>query len=308
MRPPCEMVQREYLPNVRASLASKLAEAEMSQSEIARRMSITQAAVSKYLSQGSTQGQLAEQIDALTKRLSTGILKGSSTDDELVREICSTCMSLRIGSTICTMHREKVPSLGELNCQICTELLGGTETTFTGRAQILQDMQEALKLLEGAKGFPKVMPQVRANLVACDESARSPADVAAIPGRITVVGNRAKALTVPQFGASRHTATLLLWARSIWPGIRSCLGISGKDEVMQVAEEKGLVTIRLDEPASNPDEISNAAGATAESVDSESLTIGIHVPGGVGIEPILYLFGPSAASISKTCISIGEEL
>ncbi|MFQ5833523.1 MAG: thiamine-phosphate synthase family protein [Candidatus Thorarchaeota archaeon] len=280
----------------------------MSQSEIARRMSITQAAVSKYLSQESTQGQLSEPIGALADRLSTGILNGTSTDDELVREICSTCMSLRIGSTICTMHRERVPSLGELNCQICTELLGGTETTFTGRAQILQDMQEALKLIESAKGFPKVMPQVRANLVACDESALTPADVAAIPGRITVVANRAKALTVPQFGASRHTATLLLWARSIWPEIRSCLGISGKDEVLQVAEGKGLATIRLDEPASNPEEISNAARDAATSLDPESSTIGIHVPGGVGIEPILYLFGPSATSITKTCISIGENL
>ncbi|MFW9800947.1 MAG: thiamine-phosphate synthase family protein [Candidatus Thorarchaeota archaeon] len=308
MRPPCEMVQREFLPHVRASLASKLAGANMSQSDIARRMSITQAAVSKYLSQESTQGQLSEPIGALADRLSTGILNGASTDDELVREICSTCMSLRIGSTICTMHREKVPSLGELNCQICTGLLGGTETTFTGRAQILQDMQEALKLLEGAEGFPRVMPQVRANLVACDESARSLADVAAFPGRITVVGNRAKALTVPQFGASRHTATLLLWARGIWPRIRSCLGISGKDEVLQVAQRKGLLTIRLDEPASNPDEISDAAGKATQGLDSDSSTIGIHVPGGVGIEPILYLFGPSATSLSKTCISIGEEL
>ncbi len=75
-----------------------------------------------------------------------------------------------------------------------------------------------------------------------------------------------------------------------------------------MAEGKGLATIRLDEPASNPDEISNAARDAAKSLDSESSTIGIHVPGGVGIEPILYLFGPSATSIGKTCISIGEGL
>ncbi|UCH05260.1 MAG: hypothetical protein JSW05_03600, partial [Candidatus Thorarchaeota archaeon] len=209
MRPPCEMVQREFLPYVRASLASRLREAGMSQNAIARRLNVTQAAVSKYLSQETTEGQLASHISVLSEKLSSMIIDGKSPADLMVREICSTCMYLRIGSTICLMHRERVPSLGEVNCQICTGLLAGSEPTFAGRAQILRDMQEALAMLEVASGIGRLMPQVRLNLVACDETANTTADVAAVPGRITLVENRVKALTAPQFGASRHTATLI---------------------------------------------------------------------------------------------------
>ncbi|MFX0044590.1 MAG: thiamine-phosphate synthase family protein [Candidatus Hermodarchaeota archaeon] len=308
MRPPCEMVQREFLPYVRASLASRLREAGMSQNAIARRLNVTQAAVSKYLSQETTEGKLADHISVLSEKLSNLIMDEKTPTDLMVREICSTCMYLRIGSTICLMHRERVPSLGEVSCQICTGLLAGSEPTFVGRAQILRDMQEALTMLEVASGIGKLMPQVRLNLVACDETANTTADVAAVPGRITLVENRVKALTAPQFGASRHTATLVLWAKSIWPRVRSCIGISGRSEIIETAERMGIPIIRLKEPTSDPDEISKAAGRAAKRISADISTVAVHVPGGVGIEPILYLFGLSAPSLSSTCISLTGEL
>jgi predicted fused transcriptional regulator/phosphomethylpyrimidine kinase/predicted transcriptional regulator len=302
------MVQREFLPYVRASLASKLTEAGMSQNEIARRLSVTQAAVSKYLSQKTTGGQLAEPISTLSEKLSSMIIDGSATPDGMVREVCSTCMYLRIGSTICMMHRNWVPSLGEVSCQICTGLLAGNEAAFMGRAEILGGMQEALEMLEDAPGLRKVMPQVRPNLVACDETADTTADVAAVPGRITLVENRVKALTLPQFGASRHTATLLLWAKSIWQGVRSCIGISGSSEVIRASKRMGIAIIKLKEPTSDSGEISKAAGRAAKRISSDTSTVAVHVPGGVGIEPILYLFGPSASSLASKCISLSNEL
>jgi len=302
------MVQREFLPYVRASLASRLREAGMSQNAIARELNVTQAAVSKYLGQETTEGQLADHISALSEKLSGMIIDGSASVDLMVREICATCMYLRIGSTICMMHREWVPSLGELSCQICTGLLAGTETTFIGRAEILGGMQEALAMLEEAPGIRRLMPQVRLNLVACDETANTTADVAAVPGRITLVENRVKALTAPQFGASRHTATLVLWAKSIWPKVRSCIGISGRSEIIQAAERMGIAIIRLKEPTSNPDEISEGADRAAKRIGSDVSTVAVHVQGGVGIEPILYLFGQSAPSLASTCISLSGEL
>jgi predicted fused transcriptional regulator/phosphomethylpyrimidine kinase/predicted transcriptional regulator len=308
MRPPCEMVQREFLPYVRASLASRLREAGMSQNAIARRLNVTQAAVSKYLSQKTKEGQLGDQISALSEKLSRMIGDGNASADLMVREICSTCMYLRIGSTICMMHRDWVPSLGEVSCQICTGLLAGSEPTFIGRAEILRGMQEALAMLEEAPGIRRLMPQVRLNLVACDETASTTADVAAVPGRITLVENRVKALTDPQFGASRHTATLVLWAKSVWPGVRSCIGISGRSEIIEAAKIMEIPMIRLKEPTSDPDEISEAARRAAKRIGADIPTVAVHVPGGVGIEPILYLFGPSAPSLASTCISLSGEL
>ena len=124
----------------------------------------------------------------------------------------------------------------------------------------------------------------------------------------TEVENRVKALTAPQFGASRHTATLVLWAKSIWPTVRSCIGISGRSEIIQAAERIGISTIRLKEPTSDSDEISRAASRAAKRIGGDISTVAVHVPGGVGIEPILYLFGLSAPSLASTCISLSGEL
>jgi hypothetical protein len=149
---------------------------------------------------------------------------------------------------------------------------------------------------------------VRLNLVACDEAANATADVAAVPGRITLVEDRVKVLTSPQFGASRHTATLVLWAKSVWPGVRSCIGISGRSEIIEAAEAMEIPIIRLNEPTIDSDEISEAAGRAARRMGADISTVAVHVPGGVGVEPILYLFGPSAPSLSSTCISLSGEV
>jgi predicted fused transcriptional regulator/phosphomethylpyrimidine kinase/predicted transcriptional regulator len=308
MRPPCELVQKEYLPNLRANLAQRLHESGQSQIEIARSMNITQAAVSKYLSQGSKKGSLEKDVDILAEKLSMMILSDTPRQDMMVKEICRTCMYLRIGSTICKMHRDSVPDLGDVKCQICTDLLAGEEKEFTSRGRTLRDLQDALVQISNASRFSLLIPQVRANLVACGSDARTHMDVAGVPGRITLVNSRAVALTSPQFGASRHTANLLLWARSNWQSIQACLGISGTEEIVAAAEESGFRMISLSMPASDPDAISNAAQKIAGGLKKTLQFVAIHVPGGFGVEPILYLFGPSAMGLATESIALSMKL
>jgi len=308
MRPPCELVQKEYLPTLRANLAKRLHESDQSQIEIARRMNITQAAVSKYLSQGSKKGLLQKDVDILAEKLTSMILSDAPRQDMMVKEICRTCMYLRIGSTICKMHREYVPALGDVKCQICTDLLAGEEREFTGRGVTLRDLQDALTQISNTSQFARLIPQVRANLVACGTDARTYMDVAGVPGRITLVGGRAVALASPQFGASRHTANLLLWARSNWPSIQACLGISGTEEIVAAAEDRGFKLISLSIPASDPEAISNAAQKFIKGLKRTLQFVAIHVPGGIGIEPILYLFGKSAMGLANESIALSMKL
>ena len=308
MRPPCELVQKEYLPNLRANLAKRLHESGQSQIEIARRMNITQAAVSKYLSQGSKKGSLQKDVAILAEKLTSMILSDTAQQDMMVKEICRTCMYLRIGSTICKMHRESVSALGDVKCQICTDLLAGEEREFTGRGVTLRDLQDALAQISNASQFARLIPQVRANLVACGTDSRTYMDVAGVPGRITLVNGRAVALTSPQFGASRHTANLLLWARSNWPPIQACLGISGTEEIVAAAEDSGFKMIRLSMPASNHEAISNAAQKFIKGLKKTLQFVAIHVPGGIGVEPILYLFGPSAMALANESIALSMKL
>ncbi|MCJ7818013.1 MAG: hypothetical protein MUP60_04115, partial [Candidatus Thorarchaeota archaeon] len=183
MRPPCEIVQRDFLRAVRTSVARALSEKGYSQTKIASHMDLTQAAVSKYLSQPIVEMTLASEIGILTSKLTEMIVSGDANADILVREICSSCMNSRLGSTLCEMHQKKVPSLKSTNCQICAELLGGSDTELSKRAIVIGDLLDALRIIESSESFVNIVPQIRANIVACDDTSESIKDVAGIPGR-----------------------------------------------------------------------------------------------------------------------------
>ncbi|MGY5874854.1 MAG: thiamine-phosphate synthase family protein [Candidatus Thorarchaeota archaeon] len=304
MRPPCELVQREFLPALRARLALNLSQRGLAQSQIADSLEITQAAVSKYLSQKIGTTDSFEEIATLSDRLASMIVNEKSASDQLVKAICSECMLLRIGSGICQLHQEKIHSLKEVNCQICTDLLGGSNEEFQMRADLLGDMRSALQLIERSPGFALLIPQVRANLVACGEDAKLVNQVVGVPGRITTIQGQARALLGPQFGASRHTAELLLWAKDTWIKTRACLCISGKEAIVTLVEEKKCKVVGLQDSAMEVKDIIKSIGSIPKS--SKTNFIGVHVPGGIGVEPILYLFGPSAVALVEFAIELCE--
>jgi predicted fused transcriptional regulator/phosphomethylpyrimidine kinase/predicted transcriptional regulator len=308
MRPPCEIVQKEFLPTVRARLAQSLRQAGLSQMEIASRMDVTQAAVSKYLSQKSQPNRLDDEILNLVARLTEMVQVPETNADTIVKELCSTCMSSRIGSTLCRLHQSKVPSLKALNCQICSELLGGGDDMLVARAEVISDIQEALQLIAISNTFEQIVPQVRANLVACMPTACSIDDVAGVPGRITIIGGHAIALVGPQFGTSRHTAELLLRVRLLWPAVRACLCVSGKDNVAKIANENGFRVASIKESAIEASDIFESLQKIQKKPGRTARFPAVHVPGGFGVEPILYLFGPTALELSERCVCISDAV
>jgi hypothetical protein len=308
MRPPCEIVQRDFLRVVRIFVAKSLRKEGFSQTDIASKMDLTQAAVSKYLSQPVTKTRLAVEIGHLSEKITEMLKTGESTADLIVRELCSTCMRLRIGSTLCEMHQKKVPSLMAANCQVCSKLLGGRDDNLAERAIVISDMLDALSIIEQSHTFETIVPQVRANFVACNDSAETVKDVAGVPGRITIVDGYARALISPQFGASKHTAELLLHAKETWTRIRSCLCISGRKDVVQTATHIGFKVVSLSEPESAASMIIQSLKSTDQVPGRRTVYPAIHVPGGIGVEPILYLFGPGAKELSERSLTLSDSL
>ncbi len=308
MRPPCEIVQRDFLRVVRIFVARALSEGGFSQTEIASNMNLTQAAVSKYLSQPVVKTRLASEIEILTNKLTEMIRSGDADADNMVREICSTCMRSRLGSTLCEIHQEKVPSLKEVNCQVCAQLLGGSDDDLSERAVVISDMVDALRIIETSESFVEIVPQVRANLVACNKTANSTEDVAGVPGRITIIDGRARALVSPQFGTSHHTAELLLDAKDTWTKIRSCLCVSGRETVVKFAKKIGFKVVSLHDPESTAKKIIKALKSVEKIPGMRTTYPAIHIPGGISVEPILYLFGPNARELSVRCVNLSESL
>lgn len=305
MRPPCETVQRDFLPDLRVVLAKKLRDHGLSQTDIAAKLELTQAAVSKYLAREDDVRLVADVGDAAS-RIEALILSGAPAD-RLVDQVCSTCMQSRIGGGLCRLHRERVDSLDRANCQICVHLLGGRDVTLAARASVLRDMEHALRRIESFAGFASIMPQVRANLVSCGDGATSTEDVAAVPGRITMIDDRARALVPPQFGASSHTAQILLSAIKKWPKVRSCFCISGREEVALAARRVGFSVLRLKEPAANSGTIGSAI-QSGRGPPKNTVAPAVHIPGGIGVEPVLYLFSASASKLADMCQEIIDIL
>jgi len=308
MRPPCEIVQRNFLRVVRTSVARALSKDGFSQTEIASNMNLTQAAVSKYLNQPVVKTKLASEIEILTNKLTEMIRNGDAAADMLVREICSTCMRSRLGSTLCEIHQEKIPSLKAVNCQVCAQLLSGSNDDLSERAVVISDMVDALRIIETSESFVEIVPQVRANLVVCNRNANSTEDVAGVPGRITIIDGRARALVSPQFGTSHHTAELLLDAKDTWTKIRSCLCVSGRDAVVKSAKKIGFKVVSLHDPESTATKIVTALKSVEKIPGTRTTYPAIHIPGGIGVEPILYLFGPNARELSARCVNLSESL
>lgn len=305
MRPPCEIVIREILPKIRAGVARRLSNEDMSQSKIGERLGITQAAVSKYL--GETP-KIDENLQALVENISDMIVSGTNRPNRTVKAICRTCMYLRIGSSTCKRHRELIPALEDVDCRICSELLGDKEKRFSNRAKLLQDMEEAVRIIETIPNFDMLIPQVRANLASCEQSPKSIRDVISIPGRITVLKNRAHAVGAPEFGSSEHTAEILLWGNKVCDEIRSCLCLSGKSAVRELAEMAGFEIIKVERPARSAKEIIEHSQPLVETSGFDSDYPAIYVPGGLGVEPIMYLFGPGPIPLANKCSKMADSL
>ncbi len=306
MRPPCEIVQREFLPAVRTQLAKALKMRGLSQMEISSRLEVTQAAVSNYLNQSDSASEMSNEISRLVQKLADMIQNPETKADAVVKELCSSCMYSRLGSTLCKMHQNAVHSLKMANCQICSQLLGKSDDDLVDRAHVISDLQDALRTIEASTSFERIVPQVRANLVACTQNASGVEDVAGVPGRIAVISGRAVALIGPQFGASRHTAEILVNARGIWPRVRACICISGRAEVVKAAVKNGFRVTSIADSESDAARIFDSLRKLRKRLGRLSEFPGIHVPGGFGIEPILYLFGPTAQELSELCLDVSS--
>jgi len=78
---------------------------------------------------------------------------------------------------------------------------------------ILGNLVTALNILQKCPEFTKLIPEVRSNIAYALTEARTPQEVAAIPGRITMVRGYPYAGAAPDWGVSDHLARRIIEAR-----------------------------------------------------------------------------------------------
>jgi predicted fused transcriptional regulator/phosphomethylpyrimidine kinase/transcriptional regulator with XRE-family HTH domain len=112
-----------------------------------------------------------------------------------------------------------------------------------------QEQTSLLKRLEWAVSridvnkLKNLMPAVGMNIACCLDSARSTAEVAAFPGKITVVDGKIRHHETPKFGASKHLSSMLIDSRVYDKSKSAILNIlpgGDRDNVERICEELDL--------------------------------------------------------------------
>lgn len=177
---------------------------------------------------------------------------------------------------------------------------------------VLNNIKEAIKVLERNPAFSSIIPESQSNLVMALPYAVDENHVAGIPGRIVKVGNFAKASSCPEFGASHHVASTVLTAMKYDPSIRAGLNIKYSKEILEICEKLGLKISFYDRKL-EPIDVKKIEGMSIKWGTEEAIKkIGkvpdlIYHTGDWGKEPMITILGKTATEVSKIAISIAEE-
>jgi predicted fused transcriptional regulator/phosphomethylpyrimidine kinase/predicted transcriptional regulator len=307
MRPPEELLLRYLLPNIRGILAHTLRKKGFSQSKIAFVLGVSQAAVSYYLSKHPT--NYAEALRSYgvpreeTETLINSIVAAASEGPEgATRALMNGWQRLLTSGTLCQLHRKIYPELGD--CTIC---ITKPTISFIEREGIIRDIERAVLLIERSPELLKVYPEVSINVALAREGASSLEDVAAIPGRIVRINDRLVAVGKPEFGASKHLASILLGVTRVNPLKRAVINIRLVPGLEEAAKRLGLkfAKTQAKQLARTEEEV---VFSVIELVSSEKDLDLVIDEGGLGLEPAVYCFDTTAEGAAKKAVALSRAI
>ncbi|HDH06951.1 MAG TPA: phosphomethylpyrimidine kinase, partial [Thermoproteales archaeon] len=146
----------------------------------------------------------------------------------------------------------------------------------------------------------KYIPEVRTNIVMAKENASSINDVAAFPGRITIVKNKLAVFSEPEFGASKFLSKVLLEIMKKNPKIKALTCIKYLENMEKSLVKLGIKYTILSKPLRK-----DTIWILEEEFNGyEEVLID---KGGLGIEPVMYILGVNAIEVVKKAVKIISE-
>ncbi len=276
------------MPALRARIASILYGEGFTQAKIAEILDITQAMVSKYLSGKSKKlpPNVQKLVDKIAEEIANLILYGAGKE-ELIKFNTQKFMEFFESDIGCKAYLQYA---GLEDDSFCRELFNVTPS----RSGVLEMLNLALGQLLNDDKFIDLLPEIRSNFVYSIPNPKDYRDVAAVPGRITIVKGKLFALP-PEFGASTHTATILIELAKISPQIRSVLNIKFDNRIRHALERAGFkVTEIIGEKRDEEQTVKMIAEKFRENKWDAVID-----RGAFGIEPVVYIFGKNPMEVLK---------
>ena len=165
-----------------------------------------------------------------------------------------------------------------------------------GKTDMLRDLDEAGSKLEKMM-TSELVPEVGTNLAYAVLGALEPSEVAAFDGRIVRIGSRALRVGCPKFGASKHTARIVLAASSHDPTVRAAMNLKFSEENL-AACRKARLTISTFDRSKEPSGVSSMTWGVHKAIKRfGSVPDVVFDRGGIGKEPMIRLLGKSPADV-----------
>jgi hypothetical protein len=298
-----EVVVEEFLPTYRSLLAADLRERGLTQSEVADLLGISQSAVSKYAT-----GEVAvnervaadERVRDLVQRVGEGLASGELSRVGALAEAEVLVRRLEQGDLLARLHEDAFPPLAEYDGSFDVH---DPESGLRESERVLSSVRRGLRTLEETAGFAALVPAVGSNLVEALPEPTRVEDVAAVPGRILDVKGRAEVPAEPEFGVSVHVASVLLAARRAGHDARAACNVRYTPDIVDALADLGHETVEFDVAGEaaragaddDRDLDASVADALADAPDADVL----YQTGGFGVEPIVYVLGPDAATVAE---------
>ncbi|MDD1656207.1 MAG: phosphomethylpyrimidine kinase [Methanomicrobiales archaeon] len=173
------------------------------------------------------------------------------------------------------------------------------------RKDVLKRLEDAVaRLREGM--VPSLIPEVGTNLAYAVTGARSPADVAAVEGRIVRLKGQVHPVGTVAFGASDHMARVVLTAMRFDPRVRAAGNIRFSEEAVARLEGMLLEVCEFDR-GREPPGVSTMDWGVA-SCCREGVPDVIVDRGAVGKEPMIRILGEDPETVVKRIIQLSQRL
>ncbi len=181
---------------------------------------------------------------------------------------------------------------------------------------MLGNLVYAVEMLQNCPEFSFIIPEVRVNLAYALPGAKTPEEVAAIDGRITVVQGLPHASGIPRWGASDHMARLLIEVRKYDPAINA--GINFKcdavmiEVVQKYCSEQDIPFGWIDR-ANEPAEVAERDGTSIPWKIKQLVSSSGNMPRlfyeseGWGKEPLFVAVGNDAIEVASMATEIARR-
>jgi len=300
---PEEIFVKQFLPNVRILLTHELNSKGFTQVKIANILGITQARVNAYLKMKREKalkiinrlGFNSFEVETLIKNLTNE----KEIDKNIVLRVIYYYWKQQVSQgLLCKYHILK--SNIEQTCNICL-----TNIDLNEKFKMVEEIKKAAKLIENSTFFHFVMPQVNTNLAYALPNARTINDVLAFPGRLVKIRNTVRSIGEPEFGASKHIASMLLLAYYNNSQIRSCMCIKFDNEILRILK---LLNLKIDfNFPKNRKEADPVLKAFKRFLELKNVPDVLIDRGGYGLEPVCYIFGKNPMQVVTIALKIAER-